>query len=129
MPTEQRAKLQVKTTDAPPPGGSYSQAIKCNGMIFVSGQTPRDLERAIVPGPFSKQARKTLENLRTVVEAAGATLADAVTVTVYLSDFALFDEMDAVYREFFPEPRPARTTIQSDIPVPIEIEAILSGRE
>jgi 2-iminobutanoate/2-iminopropanoate deaminase len=129
MSTTPADKAAIQTSHAPPPGGAYSQAITCNGLIFVSGQTPRDLSRAIVPGPFPKQVRKTLENLQTVVEAAGGTLAGALSVTVYLKDFASFDEMDSVYRDFFPEPRPARTTIQSDIPVPIEIDAIFRGKE
>jgi 2-iminobutanoate/2-iminopropanoate deaminase len=118
-------KQAIRTEDAPPPGGAYSQAIKANGMLFVSGQTPRDLSRRIVPGPFVEQARQTLENVRSVVEAAGATLSDAVRVTVYLRDMTSFEEMDAVYAEYFPEPRPARTTIQSNIPVSIEVDVIL----
>jgi reactive intermediate/imine deaminase len=123
--TTARAKRAISTNKAPPPGGAYSQAITAGGMIFISGQTPRDLSRAMVPGPFRNQARQTFENVRTVVEAAGATLADAVQVTVYLRDMATFDEMDAIYAEYFPEPRPARTTIQSDIPVPVEVDVIL----
>jgi 2-iminobutanoate/2-iminopropanoate deaminase len=94
-------------------------------MVFVSGQTPRDLSREIVQGSFREQARQTFENVRSVAEAAGVTLADAVRVSVYLRDMTSFDEMDAIYAEYFPEPRPARTTIQSNIPVAIEVDVIL----
>lgn len=118
-------KQAIRTKDAPPPGGAYSQAIRANGMVFVSGQTPRDLSREIVQGSFREQARQTFENVRSVAEAAGVTLADAVRVSVYLRDMTSFDEMDAIYAEYFPEPRPARTTIQSNIPVAIEVDVIL----
>jgi 2-iminobutanoate/2-iminopropanoate deaminase len=121
------AKEAVSTSAAPPPGGAYSQAIKAGSFVFISGQTPRDLSRAIVDGSFEDQARTCFSNLKTVAEAAGMTLAYAVRVTVYLKDIADFGVMDRIYAEFFPEPRPARTTIQSDIPVSIEVDAILCG--
>ena len=119
------AKQAVSTNAAPPPGGAYSQAIKAANLVFISGQTPRDLSRALIDGSFEKQAHACFSNLRTVAEAADASLADAVRVTVYLEDMSDFDTMDRVYAEYFPEPRPARTTIQSNIPVPIEVDAIL----
>jgi 2-iminobutanoate/2-iminopropanoate deaminase len=125
MTVNKTGKEAVRTADAPAPGGAYSQAIKANGFIFVSGQTPRDVSREVVPGPFINHARRTFENVATVVAAAGATLANAVSVTVYLKDLADFDEMDAIYASYFPEPRPARTTVQSDLPVPIEVDLIL----
>jgi 2-iminobutanoate/2-iminopropanoate deaminase len=118
-------KVQVRTDDAPPPGGAYSQGIRLGGFVFLSGQTPRDRDRKIVDGSFPDQVRQAIENLAAVARAAGSSLADAVSVRVYLKDWGRFDEMDAVYRDMFPEPRPARTTIQSDLPVEFEIEAML----
>jgi reactive intermediate/imine deaminase len=130
---EPPVKRPVTAEEAPPPGGAYSQAIQVGGFVFVSGQTPRDRERNIIDGSFKDQVRQVIENLEAVARAAGSTLADAVSVRVYLKDWGQFDEMDAVYREMFPEPRPARTTIQSNLPVDVEIEAIFwkanSGRE
>ena len=118
-------KEQIKTGDAPPPGGAYSQAIRSGGFLFISGQTPRDLSRELVNGSLEDQARKAFSNLEAVAKAGGGSLADAVQVTVYLRDFANFDVMDRVFADFFPEPRPARTTIQSDIPVEVEVDALL----
>jgi reactive intermediate/imine deaminase len=118
-------KEQITTSEAPPPGGAYSQAIRMGGLVFLSGQTPRDLDREVIDGTFQDQVRRAIENLAAVAKAAGASLADAVSVRAYLRDWDGFAEMDAVYREMFPEPRPARTTIQSNLPVEFEIEAML----
>jgi 2-iminobutanoate/2-iminopropanoate deaminase len=120
-------KEQIKTDDAPPPGGSYSQGIKSGGFLFISGQTPRDLSRQVVGGTIEDQTRKAFSNLQAVAEAGGGSLADAVRVTVYLRDLASFDAMDRVFAEFFPEPWPARTTIQSNIPVEVEVDAVLEA--
>jgi 2-iminobutanoate/2-iminopropanoate deaminase len=122
-------KEQIKTGDAPPPGGAYSQAIRCRGFLFISGQTPRDLSREIVDGSFEDQVRKVFYNLEAVAKAGGGSLADAVRVTVYLRDFASFEAMDRIFADFFPEPRPARTTIQSNIPVEVEVDAVLEVRD
>jgi 2-iminobutanoate/2-iminopropanoate deaminase len=119
------SKEQIRTEDAPPPGGSYSQAIRSGEFLFISGQTPRNLSRDIVDGTIEEQAQRAFTNLSKVAEAGGATLADAVQVTVYLRDFASFDDMDRVFARFFPEPRPARTTIQTNIPVEVEVDAVL----
>jgi 2-iminobutanoate/2-iminopropanoate deaminase len=118
-------KTAIRTREAPPPGGAYSQAIKAGNFLFVSGQTPRDLQRRIVDGSFEDQVRQVFENLSAVARAADASLADAVRVTVYLRDWANFGIMDLVYAAYFPEPRPARTTIQSNRPVEVEADAIL----
>ena len=123
--TRSRVKTAVRTGSAPPPGGAYSQAIRAGEFIFLSGQTPRDLNRQIIEGTFEDQVRKVIENLATVAEAAGSSLADAVNVRVYLRDWGTFPQMDKVFREMFPEPRPSRTALVSDLPVEIEIEAVL----
>jgi reactive intermediate/imine deaminase len=118
-------KTAVRTGNAPPPGGAYSQAIRAGEFVFLSGQTPRDLNRQVIEGTFEDQVRKTIENLAAVAEAAGSSLADAVNVRVYLRDWGKFPQMDKVFREMFPEPRPSRTALVSDLPVEIEIEAVL----
>lgn len=119
------SKEEIASTVAPRVGGSYSQAIRAGDFVFLSGQTPRDRNRAIVDGVFAEHVRQTLKNLAAVAEAAGTSLDHAVKVNVYLRNWSDFDEMDRVYREYFSEPRPARTTVQSDIPVDVEVDAIL----
>jgi len=77
-------------------------------------------------GSFAGQAQQTFANVAALAEAAGCSLANAVRVGVYLRDMSNFAEMDEIYRQFFPEPLPARTTVQSDLPgFEIEVDAIL----
>jgi enamine deaminase RidA (YjgF/YER057c/UK114 family) len=81
----------------------------------------------LVTGSFEEQAIQAFANLAAVAEAAGGSLADAVRVGVYLLDMSNFATMNDVYRRYFSEPLPARTTIQSDLPgFEIEIDAVLS---
>ncbi|NLG50568.1 MAG: RidA family protein [Chloroflexi bacterium] len=105
--------------------GPYSHAIVCQGsLVFVSGQGPVNPETGKAPESFREQAIQTLTNVKTIVEAAGASMADVVKVNAYLrsmDDFAVFNE---VYKTFFSEPYPARTTVQSDMLIAIEIDAI-----
>jgi 2-iminobutanoate/2-iminopropanoate deaminase len=112
----------VKSNNAPAPSGGYSQAIVADRFLFMSGQGPYAADGSLVDGSLEAQIRQVFANLSAVAEAAGGSLARAVRVGVYLSDLKHFDEMDRVYREIFGEPRPARTTIQSDL-VGFDIEA------
>lgn len=118
---------EVRTDSAPPPGGAYSQAVSFNGFLFVSGQTPRrGRTRALVEGSFEEQARATFANLEAIARAGGSSLVGALQVSVYLRDLSNFAVMDAVFAELFTEPRPARTTVQSNIPVEIEVDAVFA---
>ena len=120
-------RTPIRSEDAPAPGGPYSQAIKSGGLIFLAGQGPFKKDGSKVEGSFEEHARQTFRNLDAVAKAAGSSLADAVRVGVYLRDMSNFAAMNAVYREFFTEPYPARTTIQSDLPgFDIEVDAIIS---
>jgi reactive intermediate/imine deaminase len=105
----------VTATNAPAPSGGYSQGIAAGGLLFLSGQGPFDAEGQLVGESLEQQVRQVFANLQAVAEAAGSSLDRAVRVGVYLSDLAHFDEMDRIYREIFSEPRPARTTIQTDL--------------
>ena len=105
----------VLSPDAPAPSGGYSQGIVSGGFLFLSGQGPYDASGNRVGTTIAEQVRQVLQNLDSVARAAGGSLQNAVRVGMYISDMAHFDEMDAEYRRFFSEPRPARTTIQSDL--------------
>ena len=119
-------KEPVSTQGAPQPAGAYSQAIAVGELVFLAGQGPFRPDGSKVEGSFEDQARQTFRNLAAVAEAAGGSLADAVRVGVFLREMQNFAAMDAIYREFFPEPRPARTTVQSDLPgFEIEVDAVL----
>lgn len=120
------AREQIQTGGCPAPTGSYSQGIAASGFLFLSGQGPFDADGNLVGESFAAQVRQVLANLAAVAAEAGRTLDDAVRVGVYLHDMVDFDEMDAIYREAFPEPRPARTTIQTPLPgFRIEIDAVI----
>ena len=119
-------KEPISSREAPPPAGAYSQAIAAGQFVFLAGQGPFQPDGSKVEGSFEEQARQTFRNLAAVAEAAGASLADAVRVGVFLREMRNFTAMDAIYREFFAEPRPARTTVQSDLPgFEMEVDAVL----
>ncbi|MEB3860967.1 MAG: RidA family protein [Desulfurococcales archaeon] len=122
------AKRVIHTSKAPEPVGPYSQGILAGGWLFVSGQIPLDPETGeMVKGGFKEKARRALENLKAVVEAAGGSLEDVVKVTVYLADITRFQEFNEVYQEYFRESKPARVVIQAAaLPkgAEVEVEAI-----
>jgi 2-iminobutanoate/2-iminopropanoate deaminase len=121
------AKQPIQTAAAPQPGGPYSQGITAGPLVFLAGQGPFNPDTgAKVEGSFLDQARQAFENLAAVAKATGGSLSDAVRVGVYLRDMTDFAAMNEIYSEYFEDPLPARTTIQSDLPgFSIEIDAIL----
>jgi 2-iminobutanoate/2-iminopropanoate deaminase len=120
-------RIPFRSERAPAPAGPYSQAIRSGGLLFLAGQGPFRQDGSKVESSFEDQARQTFRNLEAVAAAAGASLADAVRVGVYLRDMSNFAAMNKVYVEFFREPMPARTTIQSDLPgFDIEVDAIIA---
>jgi len=92
------------------PGGNYSQGILADGTLYLSGQGGED-STGEIPGDFESEVRQSLDNIGTVLKTAGMTSADVVSVQVYLTDAAKFQRMNAVYRDYFKEPRPTRTTV------------------
>jgi 2-iminobutanoate/2-iminopropanoate deaminase len=119
----------IMTNEAPAPIGPYNQAIRCSGgMVFTAGQIPLDAGTGeIVGSDIQSQTRKTLENLRAILNAGGATLESVVKITVYLKNMNDFTKMNEVYAEFFTTDPPARTAVQvSRLPkdVMVEIEAV-----
>jgi 2-iminobutanoate/2-iminopropanoate deaminase len=97
---------------APAAVGAYSHAVRAGGLLFCSGQIPLDPESGEIVGEDAvEQARRCLENLQVVCEAAGTSLGRAVRVTLYLLDMAAFAQIDEVYAGFFAHEPPARVAI------------------
>jgi len=120
------SKLQLETAAAPAAVGPYSQGIAAGRLVFTSGQLPM-IDGALVTDDAAAAARASLANVKAVLEAGHATLADVVKVTVYLKDMDDFAAVNGVYGEFFPAPHPARSCVQvARLPLdaPVEIEAI-----
>jgi 2-iminobutanoate/2-iminopropanoate deaminase len=119
-------KQPVRTGDAAAPGGAYSQAIRAGEFVYVSGQGPLDpATGAVVGETIEEQTARTLDNVKTILAAAGATLDDVVKSTVHLSSMDLFDRFNDVYASYFPDPKPARTTVGSELAgIMVEIDVV-----
>lgn len=119
-------KRQISTTTGASPIGAYSQGLRAGGFIFVSGQGPLDPATGKIVGEtIEDQTARVLENIKAVLEAGGANMADVVKVTAHLSDLALFESYNKVYATYFPDPKPTRTTVGSQLPgILVEIDAI-----
>jgi 2-iminobutanoate/2-iminopropanoate deaminase len=103
----------VLTDRGPKPIGPYSQAIKVNGLLFVSGQVSIDPKtNEFVPGDIRQQTERTLENLKSIVEAAGSKLNHVVKTTVFLKNIGDFGAMNEVYGRYFVAAPPARSTVE-----------------
>lgn len=90
--------------------GPYTPGILSNGTLYVAGQIGRD-SKGNIPDNFEDEVKATLDNAGKILKEAGLDFSDAVAVQVYLTDMDLFDRMNKVYITYFPEPRPARTTV------------------
>jgi 2-iminobutanoate/2-iminopropanoate deaminase len=109
-------KQVVHVTNGPQPGGAYSPILRVGDFIFVSGQAPIDpVTNEIVGTTIEEQTARTLENIKLLLTAAGAEMSDVVKATVHLSDMALFDRYNTVYATYFPDPKPVRTTVGSQL--------------
>lgn len=124
------AREIVEAPGAPAAIGPYSHAVRAGNLLFCSGQIPLDpLTGELVGTTAGEQARRCLENLQAVCEAAGTTLARAVRLTVYMTDLAVFAEVNEVYATFFAEQPPARVAVQvAGLPkgAYVEIEAVVA---
>ena len=103
----------ISTDRGPRAIGPYSQAIRANGFLFLSGQVSLDpATQQLVPGDIAAQTARVLENLKGILEAAGSSLDRVVKTTVYLKDMNDFAAMNEVYARYFPSAPPARATVE-----------------
>ena len=103
--------------------GAYSDAVLSGGFLFVSGQASVDFKTSkFVLGTIEEETLRTLDNIKAIVEAAGATMEDIVKCTVHLSNIGEFDRYNKVYAAYFPGIKPARTTVQSVLAEGIKVE-------
>lgn len=124
-------KEAIRTDGAPAPIGPYSQGIVTSGrFLFVSGQSPKDARTGATPKEFRAQVECCLENVKAIVESAGATMANVVKVNAYLLDLGNFAVFNEVYTKYFTAPFPARTTVGAQIPGgaanQVEVDVIVS---
>ena len=114
----------VTANPGPPAAGPYSHAVKSGAHLFVSGQVHLDPETGqLVDGTPAEKAKRCLDNLTIIAEAAGAKLENAVRVAVYVTDISVFAEMNEAYATYFPTDPPARTTIGvAALPMGAEVE-------
>jgi 2-iminobutanoate/2-iminopropanoate deaminase len=114
----------VTAAGAPKAAGPYSHAVKSNGVVYLSGQTPLDpATGSLVTGSIGDQARRVLDNLTIVAAAAGGKLQDAVRIGIYVTDISTFADVNEAYATYFESEPPARTTIGvASLPLGAEIE-------
>lgn len=114
----------IKTTNAPQAIGPYSQAIKSNGFVFVSGQIPLTKEGELKTGDIKEQTTQVMENLKAILEASGSSFEKAVKTTIYLEDINDFATVNEIYGSYFNgDNKPARATVQvAKLPKNVKVE-------
>ena len=115
-------KKQAVNPGRAPMGLPFSPGIRLGDLLFVSGQGPIGENGKVKPGDVKVQTRKTLENFKKIVEAAGSKMDDVVQTTVYLKDLDDFAGMNEAYSSFFSDPKPARTTVQAELLFGMKVE-------
>jgi 2-iminobutanoate/2-iminopropanoate deaminase len=121
----------IRTAEGPRPVGVYSQAIVCGGFVFVAGQGPiNPATNEVESGDIRSETRRALRNIDAILQVAGSSLRNAVRLGVFLADLGDFQAMNEVFREFFPENPPARTTVGCALPgIKVEIDCIACVRK
>jgi 2-iminobutanoate/2-iminopropanoate deaminase len=120
----------IATNDGPKAIGPYSQAIKANGFVFVSGQIPLDpATQQLIEGGIAAQTERVLQNLSGILNAAGSSLQQVVRAGVFLKSMSDFAAMNEVYGRYFTESPPARSTVEvarlpKDVLVEIDVIAV-----
>ena len=127
------SKQQITTTSGAAPVGPYSQGLRVGDFIFVSGQGPLDpVTGKIVGETIEEQTVRVLENIKVILEAGGATMADVVKANAFLSDISFFEPYNKIYSSYFSDPKPTRTTMVCQPPlqgilVEIEVTAYIGN--
>lgn len=119
------SKIKINHPDRDPGfvTGAYSDGVIVDGFLFVSGQAAVDFKTSkFILGTIEEETRLTLDNIQTIVKAAGGSMNDVVKCAVHLSDITEFDRYNKVYSEYFTDIKPARTTVQSVLAENIKIE-------
>ena len=114
----------IKTDKAGPPVGPYSQAIRAGGFVFVAGEKGMDpVTQQIVPGGIEPETRRTLENIKAILDSAGTHMDRVVSIFVFMTDLSEFSKMNAIYAEYFKANPPGRTTVEvKSLPAGAHIE-------
>ena len=123
------SKSIISTSEAPSAIGTYSQAVRVDNTVYLSGQIPLDPETMDLVGEgFDGQCHQVFKNLRAVASAAGGSMENMVKLTIYLSDLSNFPQVNEIMAQYFDEPYPARAAVQvAALPkaAAVEIDAIL----
>jgi 2-iminobutanoate/2-iminopropanoate deaminase len=123
---ERRWQPVQQSSDMPAPAGAYSPAARAGDFVFVSGQVPKDPTTGNLAGDdVESQTRQVVRNVERALVSAGASLADVVSVTVYLADIDDWGKFNAVYKEVMPQPYPTRTALGASLRgILVEMNAI-----
>ena len=123
------AKTIIQTDNAPAAIGTYSQAVKVDNTVYISGQIPLDpATMELVEGGIDAQITRVFDNLKAVAEAAGGGLKDVVKLNIFLTDLSCFPTVNEIMAKYFSEPYPARAAIEvSALPkaVGVEMDAVM----
>ncbi|WP_206783139.1 RidA family protein [Priestia flexa] len=124
--------LQVQTKQAPQAIGPYSQGIVVNNLFYSSGQIPLRPDGTLVEGDIKTQTEQVFQNLKAVLEEAGASLNTVVKATVFIKDMDNFSDLNEVYAQYFGDHKPARSCVEvarlpKDVLVEIEVVALVKG--
>ena len=123
------AKTIIQTDDAPQAIGTYSQAVKVDNTVYISGQIPLDpASMEVVSGGIEAEITRVFDNLQAVVNASGGSLADVVKLNIYLTDLGNFPTVNEIMAQYFQQPYPARAAIGvAALPkaVGVEMDAVL----
>ncbi len=117
-------KKIISTNKAPQAIGPYSQAVRFNNLLFVSGQIPIEPKSGeILKGNIKEQTKQILENLNSVLTAGGSSLNNVLRTTIFLANLEDYAAVNEMYAQFFDESQPARSTVQvSRLPMDVQIE-------
>jgi reactive intermediate/imine deaminase len=123
------AKTIIQTDDAPQAIGTYSQAVKVDNTVYISGQIPLDpVSMEVVSGGIEAEITRVFDNLQAVANASGGSLADVVKLNIYLTDLGNFPTVNEIMAQYFQQPYPARAAIGvAALPkaVGVEMDAVL----